>query len=176
MKKTNITYEVYDTTSTELASALRAVGCDTVDEDPIRRIFSEDHPCNPSVSHGLKRGGQVQYRLKGESQEFDVKTYELAHAYADTKETDTLDQTLSKLREATRGTEAGQLVEAVIKELPLEVMRYIRLAFVYRRELIDLIATKPDLVELIKIKKQDGHFILHHAGMPSDKLKELLEA
>ena len=176
MKKTNITYEVYDTTSTELAAALRAVGVDTINEDPIRRIFSEDHPCNPSVSHGLKRGGQVQYRLRGESQEFDAKTYELAHAYADTKETDTLDQTLSKLREATRGTEAGQLVEQVIKELPLEVMRYIRLSFVYRRELIDLIATKPDLVELIKIKKPDGHFILHHAGMPADKLKELLEA
>jgi predicted Zn-dependent protease with MMP-like domain len=175
MKK-QITYEVYDTTSTELASALRAIGCDVVDEDPIRRIFSEEHPCNPSVSHGLKRGGQVQYRLKGESEEFDAKTFELARAYADSKESKTLDETLATLRDKTRGTEAGQLVEEVIKELPQEIMRYIRLAFVYRRELIDLIATKQDLVELIKIKKADGHYILHHAGMPSDKLKELLEA
>jgi hypothetical protein len=175
MKKT-ISYEVYDTTSTELASALRAIGCDVVDADPIRRIFSDEKPPNKSVTHGLKRGGQVQFRLKGDCEEFDAKTHELARAYADSKETTTLDESLATLRDKTRGTEAGQLVEEVIKELPLEIMRYIRLAFIYRRELIDLIATKDDLVELYYKKHEDGTCTLVNHKIPAWKYKQLREA
>lgn len=186
---TNIS--IYDTYSTELSAALRAVGCDLIDTDPLRRIFSEDSPANPSVSHGLRRGGKVQYRHKPESDEFNASTAELAQVFAapdreynkltgawDKVSEDRFDSMLAHLRGKLRSSAAGAAVDldAIIEELPREIIRYIKAAFAARTENIKTIAERPDLVELVLVKKDDGHAVLHHIAMDPAKVQELLEA
>jgi hypothetical protein len=140
------TTEIYDTTNTERASALIALGCDTVRHNPIRRIFSDGRPRNNRVGFGLHRGGECQYILRSESDQFDRRAGEIAQAYEFTNHPDrdpeAFDRLVADLRAKTRGTEAGQIVEQIIAELPLEIARYIRTAMEARRGLIDMINGK----------------------------------
>lgn len=172
-------YEVYDTNSTELAAALLALGFDLVDADPIRRIFTERHPANRTVTHGLARGGQVQYRLQTDSAEFSgLKAGKAAQAYASPQDVDpaVFDAKLTELRNKLAGTEAGIMFETILDEYPLEVARYIRVAFAERNLLIDEIRRRTDMVELVRVKKPDGNFILHGIDCPPDKVAALLNA
>jgi len=187
--KTQTNIGVYDTYSTELSAALRAIGCDLLDADPIRRIFDENHPANPSVSHGLKRGGRVQYRHKVESDQFDTKTADLAQVFtAPFKEfdhasgqwktipEDRFDSMLAALREKLKGTEAGGDLEAIIREFPREIMRYLAASFKARKENIKEIAENSKIVELVLVRKEDGHFVLHHIDLDPAKIQDLIEA
>jgi hypothetical protein len=179
---------VYDTFSTELSAALRAVGCDLIDRDPIRRVFDEGHPINPAVTHGLKRGGRVQYRHVPDSEEYGTPTAKLAQVYAEPNKTftgdgwiqnrpeDSFDFLMNALREKIKGSEAGILLEGIIAEYPKELMRHIRAAFEHRRENIGVVANREDLVEIVRVKKDDGHYVLHHAKMPQEQIQALLES
>jgi hypothetical protein len=165
---------VHDTYSTEQASALLALGVDLVDEDPLRRIFSDKFPANQSVTHGLKRGGRVQYRLKEHSTTSKATSLELARTFCkETEEESDFDNNIEKLKELTKGTEAGQIVEKILKDLPHEAIKYVRAAFKWRNVLIEELASNKNIVELVLIKKEDGNIILHNAKAPADVLKNL---
>lgn len=180
--------EVYETYSTDLSAALRAVGCDLIQADPIRRIFDEKNPPNTKVSHGLGRGGRVQYRHKTTSSEFSAPATELAQAWAEPEKVydgeewipipkeNQFDNMLNALRAKLAGTEAGRDLEKIAAEYPKEIMRYLKGQAVHRKENIQTIADREDIVELVKIKKADGHFVIHHINLPADKVQALLEA
>lgn len=176
--KQNLHVSVYDTTSTEMTAALMALGFDLVETDPIRRIFTENRPCNAAVTHGLQRGGEVQYRLETESDQFSTKVGLVAQAYCE-RESDAekaslkFDAKVEELREKVKGTEAGIMLEHVISALPSEIARYVRLSMDTRRKLISEIATRKDMVEMVKIRKSDGHFVLHHVDCPAEIVEEL---
>lgn len=180
--------DIYDTTSTELAAALTALGYNLTGPeqadpitggvkkaDPIRRIFTEKRPINRAVSHGLKRGGEVQYRMDSKSTEFDTPAGAVAFAYICPKPSLVFDDLVKDLRKQTSGSEAGILIEQLIQEIPLEVARYIRGAMDNRRNLIGVIADRRDIVELVRVKKDDGNFVLHHINCPAEMVEALSE-
>lgn len=192
----------YDTFSTDLAAALRAIGCDMINEDPMRRLFDENYPPNPRVPYGLNRGGRVQYRFKPECDEFDASTASLAQSWANPThryngeewvpipEEKTFNAMVGKLREKLSGTEAGRDLEEIIRELPHEIMRYCKLNSQARKENITIIANSvarkdqrapgdkstPVLQEFCKVRKEDGHYIIHSQELSPEKVQALLEA
>tara|TARA_R110000765_G_scaffold47794_4_gene98013 strand:+ start:2965 stop:3498 length:534 start_codon:yes stop_codon:yes gene_type:complete len=177
MKK-NVNVSIYDTTNTEATAALLALGFPLINTDPIRRIFTEKRPANNQVSFGLKRGGEVEYRLEASSDQHDEKAGVVAQAYWD-KEAEThseeFDEKLINLRKKLQGTEGGILFEEILREYPQEVARYIRVAFDQRRQLIKQVINRQDMVELVRIEKEDGHNVLHHVNCPAEKVAKLLE-
>jgi hypothetical protein len=184
--KTEITY---DTTWTELAACLRALGFERVTEDPIRRIFTPTDPPNESMDpktaekyNGLQRGGVVEFRFEPQSTEFDAAVIgKVAQAYAapldiSAKESAKFDAMLMELREKLKGSEAGILFESILREYPCEIARYCRVDTENRRDFIKEIRTRRDLVELVLVQKDDGNFVKHHYRCPKSLVQELIEA
>ena len=202
--KTQSSVGVYDTYSTELSAALESLGCPLIGSDPLRRIFTEDRPLNPNYQHGINRGGKIQYRHATESTQFEAKTSELAQSFTTPEHTpdktkgelvprdpDEFDNRLQALREATKGTEVGILVEEIIREYPHEIARYISAAFQARNKRTKTVIVGKDflsepgtpdhgkpikMTELVLIQKDDGHFVLHHLDLPLEQVEELLNA
>lgn len=179
----------YETASTELSAALRAVGVDLIEKDPIVRVFTEERPANPEVSHGLARGGQCRYRHHLHSSEFSNSASDLAQAFAtpgkyldrekgwqSIPENQTFDFQVNALREKLKGTEAGGMLERIFTEYPREIMRYIRAAMDARKDNISEIAKNPSITELVCIKTEGGGTIVHHISIPPEKLQALLDA
>jgi len=198
------TVGVYDTYSTELSAALDSLGCPLVGSDPLRRIFTPDKPLNASHKHGIGRGGKIQYRHATDSTQFSAKTFELAQSFTTPdhspdktkgelvpRDPEEFDNRLQDLREATKGTEVGILVEEIIREYPHEIARYIAAAFQARNKRTKTVIEGKDflsepgsegygrpikMTELVLIQKDDGHFIMHHLDLPIDQVEELLNA
>lgn len=166
---------VYETSGTEMAAALMALGFDLADNDPLRRVFTPERPANESVTHGLKRGGKVFYRIKTESSEFANSAGECAEAYGAKSMSADFDARLMALRDKLAGTEAGQMLDALITELPLEIARYQRAAFENRRNLIDTLATRRDIVEMVYVPTGKDSFVIHHAKLPPEEALALIE-
>jgi hypothetical protein len=187
--KIKVDKSFYQTCSTEQAAALMSIGFDLLKPDPalagitpICREFTKHDP--PAVgwnrlketpARGIRRGGKVWYTFDTSGTEYDNPAQEIADAYADKTPSDVVDETLAELKERTRGTAVGQLVEKLIDELPREYARYIRAGMENRRNLIGTIE-KEEIPEWIKVRNRHGFYVRHDARMSPDLVKQLFDA
>lgn len=191
-KETN--ENVYETSFTALAATLSTLGFDLIGKlddngklvtgatkgDAIRRIFTESKPCNYSVAYGKDRGGVVEFRFEVRSTEFDTPIEKVAQAFCDEEseregKSAEFDEMLKSLQKSLKGTAAGIELEKIIAEFPCEIARYNRFNMENTQELRNQIYTRKGMTEMVRIRKADGHSVLHHADCPEQLVKELCE-
>ena len=126
------------TSSTDFSAFLRSVGFNAREHNFAERTFSEKNPPNPAVSHGLARGGVVEFHHSTKSEEFPNTTpHELLYFWMHPEvDAGKFDDLLNKLADITAGTAAGTLVAQLAQELPRELLRYTHQTCANRKEQI----------------------------------------